>query len=79
MMRWLRHRALAEMRSPRCPTNWTGACQREARRLERRLRDCPHCHEYLDQLRVTIEAMGRGQPDDLSTEVLDELVAVYRR
>ena len=39
----------------------------------------PHCHEYLDQLRVRIEVLGRALPDDLSTEALDDLVAVYRR
>jgi anti-sigma factor RsiW len=52
---------------------------REARRLERHLADCPHCHEYLEQLRVTIDALGRVRPDDLSGKALEELVAVYRR
>ncbi len=51
---------------------------RDATRLERHLADCPHCHEYLAQIRVTIDALGRAEPDDLSTEALDELVAVYR-
>jgi anti-sigma factor RsiW len=52
---------------------------RDTKILERHLADCPHCHEYLDQLRATIDALGRAGPDDLSPEALDELVAVYRR
>jgi len=52
---------------------------RDARRLERHLADCPHCHEYLQQLRVSIGALGRVRPEDLSPEALDDLVAVYRR
>ena len=52
---------------------------RDAARLEGHLADCPHCSEYLAQLRVTIDALGRVEPDDLSLEALDELVAIYRR
>lgn len=48
-------------------------------RLERHLADCPHCSEYLAQLRVTIDALGRVTPDDLSNDALDELVGLYRR
>lgn len=47
-------------------------------RLEGHLSGCPHCTEYLAQMRVTIETLGRVQPDDLSYEALDDLVAVYR-
>jgi anti-sigma factor RsiW len=49
-----------------------------ARRLEAHLSGCPHCTEYLAQMRVAIEAAGRVEPDDLDPEVLDELVALYR-
>lgn len=48
-------------------------------RLEAHLADCPHCTEYLAQLRVTIDALGHVEPDDLSDEALDELVKLYRR
>ena len=48
-------------------------------RLERHLAGCPHCSEYLAQLRVTVEALGDGGPDALSDEALDELVGLYRR
>jgi anti-sigma factor RsiW len=52
---------------------------RDAARLERHLGGCPHCSEYLAQLRVTIEALGRAGPDVLSDEALGELVGVYRQ
>jgi len=48
-------------------------------RLEGHLATCPHCSEYLAQIRVTIVAAGRVQPDDLSEEALDDLVGLYRR
>jgi anti-sigma factor RsiW len=52
---------------------------RDRARLEAHLADCPHCSEYLAQLRITIDTLGRVEPDDLSAEALDELVALYRR
>ena len=48
-------------------------------RLEGHLAGCPHCSEYLAQLRATIDALGRVEPDDLPDEAVDELVALYRR
>jgi anti-sigma factor RsiW len=48
-------------------------------RLEGHLAACPHCSEYLAQLRVTIDALGRAEPDQLSDQALDELVDLYRR
>ena len=48
-------------------------------RLEAHLAGCPHCSEYLAQLRATIEALGRVEPDDLPDATVDELVALYRR
>lgn len=48
-------------------------------RLERHLADCPHCAEYLEQLKITIDALGRAEPDDVAPEALDELVGLYRR
>ena len=52
---------------------------RDTDRLEAHLADCPHCSEYLAQLRITIDALGRAQPDDLPDEAVDQLVDVYRR
>ncbi len=48
-------------------------------RLETHLAACPHCSEYLAQLRVTIDALGRAEPDALADDALDELVDLYRR
>jgi anti-sigma factor RsiW len=52
---------------------------RDRERLELHLADCPHCSEYLAQLRVTIEALGHVDPDELPEDALDDLVALYRR
>jgi len=47
-------------------------------RLEGHLADCPHCSEYLAQLRVVIDVSGQVAPEDLDDETLDELVELYR-
>ena len=47
-------------------------------RLERHLADCPHCSEYLAQIRVVIDVSGEVTPDALDDEALDELVELYR-
>jgi anti-sigma factor RsiW len=52
---------------------------RDADRLEAHLADCPHGSEHLAQPRVTIDALGHVEPDDLPDEALDELVGLYRR
>ncbi len=80
-MRWFRRRALVCRDAVALMSNYLDRRlpRRDAARLERHLADCPHCHEHLEQLRVTIDALGRVEPNDLSTEALDELVAVYRR
>jgi len=52
---------------------------RDRERLEDHFAACAHCSEYLAQLRVTIDALGHAEPDSLSDEAMDELVALYRR
>jgi len=47
-------------------------------RLEAHLAACPHCSEYLAQLRVTIDALGSVEVDDVSDDALDAFVDVYR-
>ena len=47
-------------------------------RLEGHLAGCPHCSEYLAQLRVTVDALGHVEPEALSDEAVDDLVALYR-
>jgi anti-sigma factor RsiW len=50
----------------------------DRQRLEAHLAACPHCSEYLAQLRVTIDALGHAEPDDLPDVAIDELVHLYR-
>ena len=52
---------------------------KELARLKEHLAACPHCSEYLAQLRMTIDALGRAEPDALTDDALDELVGLYRR
>jgi anti-sigma factor RsiW len=52
---------------------------RDHARLEHHLADCPHCREYVDQLRATIAATGRIEPEELPDDMVEELVALYRR
>ena len=48
-------------------------------RLEGHLAACPHCTEYLAQMRRTLDLLGRIEPETLDAQVQDELVALYRR
>lgn len=52
---------------------------RDRARLEAHLAACPHCTEYLEQIRYTIDALGYVTPDDLSDAAVNELVDLYRR
>jgi anti-sigma factor RsiW len=51
----------------------------ERARLERHLADCPHCTTYLSQLRLTVDALGRIEVEDLPADAVDDLVTLYRR
>ena len=51
----------------------------DRRRLEAHLADCPHCTEYLAQMRATIRLTGRLGPDDLTAEMREDLGELYRR
>ncbi len=51
----------------------------DRRRLERHLADCPHCTEYLAQMRATVALTGRITPDDLTPAMRDEFIELYRR
>ncbi len=53
--------------------------RRDRDRLETHLAACPHCTEYLAQMRRTLDLLGRIEPEELAPEVQDELVALYRR
>ena len=52
---------------------------RARRRFEAHLTGCPHCTEYLAQMRETIQLTGRVEPEDLTPQQRDEFVELYRR
>jgi anti-sigma factor RsiW len=51
----------------------------EHRRFEAHLAGCPHCTEYLAQMRETIRLAGRLAPDDLTPAMRTDLTDIYRR
>jgi anti-sigma factor RsiW len=56
-----------------------GALSRASRRrLEKHLADCPHCTEYFAQIRATIALSGRVNPDDLTPQMQDEFIDLFR-
>ena len=57
-----------------------GTLSRSARRrFEAHLAGCPHCTEYLPQMRETISLTGWLAPEDLTPQMRDEFVDLYRR
>jgi anti-sigma factor RsiW len=51
----------------------------ERRRFEAHLAGCPHCTEYLEQMRATIRLTGRVTPEDLAPQMSDDLIDLYRQ
>jgi anti-sigma factor RsiW len=57
-----------------------GALSRaDRRRFEAHLAGCPHCTEYLAQMRATIELTGGITAGDLTDQMQDEFIELYRR
>jgi anti-sigma factor RsiW len=57
-----------------------GALSRsDRRRYEAHLAGCPHCTEYLAQMRKTIEVTGTLTPGDLTPQMQDDFIALYRQ
>ena len=57
-----------------------GALSRaDRRRYEGHLAGCPHCTEYLAQMRETIRLTGRLEPEDLTPQMREEFTDLYRR
>lgn len=48
-------------------------------RLEKHLARCPHCHEYLAEMRTTVSLLGTLDPGALPGHVQHELNDVYQR
>ena len=51
----------------------------DRRRFEQHLAGCPHCTEYLAQMRETIRLSGRITPEDLTPNMRADLTDLYRR
>jgi anti-sigma factor RsiW len=56
-----------------------GLSEADRRRFERHLAGCPHCTEYLAQMRETIRLAGRVTADDLTPVMRTDLTDLYRR
>jgi len=57
-----------------------GALSRaDRRRFEAHLAGCPHCTEYLAQMRATIELTGGITADDLTVQMQDDFIDLYRQ
>ena len=80
-MRLLRGRDLVCQQAVELMTDYLeGTLSRAARRrFEAHLAVCPHCTEYLAQLRETISLTGRLTPEDLTPPMRDEFVGLFRR
>jgi predicted anti-sigma-YlaC factor YlaD len=78
---WRRRRRIACREAVEAVTDYLeGAMAAGDRvRFEAHLAECPHCREYLAQMRATLDVLGRIEPDALAPEARDELVALYRR
>jgi anti-sigma factor RsiW len=50
----------------------------DRRRFEDHIGECPHCAEYVEQIRVTIALSGRLREDALRPESRDALLLAFR-
>jgi anti-sigma factor RsiW len=80
-MRLLRRRDVVCQQAVELVTDYLeGTLSRAARRrFEAHLAICPHCTEYLAQIRETVSLTGRLAPEDLTPQMRDEFVDLYRR
>ena len=52
--------------------------EEDAQRFEEHMDDCVWCARYLEQMRVTIETVGRIDSDSLSPDARDSLLHAFR-
>ena len=80
-MRLLRRRDLVCQQAVELVTDYLEGTldPRARRRFEGHLAGCPHCTEYLAQMRKTIELSGRVTAEDLSPQMQDEFILLYRQ
>jgi anti-sigma factor RsiW len=51
----------------------------QRRRFEKHLANCPHCPEYLAQMRAVIALAGSITPEDLTPRMRSEFIRLYQR
>jgi len=52
--------------------------RRERKAFERHVKKCGGCANYVEQIRIIIETVGRVEEDDLPQDVRANLVAAFR-
>jgi anti-sigma factor RsiW len=52
--------------------------RRTRSRFERHISGCPHCTEYLEQIRETVRLTGMLREDQLEPRAREELLAAFR-
>jgi anti-sigma factor RsiW len=53
--------------------------RRDRRRFEAHIGKCPNCLAYLEQIRLTIDATGAIDAEELTPEAKRDLTELYRR
>ena len=53
-------------------------CDADRRRFDAHLATCPHCTEYLEQMRNTIARLGTLDETTLSHHAREQLLAAFR-
>ena len=51
----------------------------EVELLEQHLNLCRGCESYLDQMRITIDSVGRIREEDVPAQTRERLLAAFRR
>ena len=52
--------------------------RRDRKAFERHVNKCGGCANYVEQIRITIETVGRVSGDNLPQDARDDLVAMFR-
>lgn len=80
-MSFRRRRAIVCRRAVELVTDYleNALSESDRARFEEHLAACPNCTRYLEQIRATIAAAGRVDPEALDPDTRDELVSLYRR
>ena len=50
----------------------------DRRRFDAHLAECPHCTDYLAQMKATIKQLGRLDETELSPDTREQLLAAFR-